>query len=183
MRYRPEQHLRRQGDIRALRELGRRVDCGAFTLWWLERPSDPATEVLVGPRVCVVASIAAVGKAIFRTRAKRRLREIFRIHQARVSPKLDLMLLAKSGAVKWDFKEMERRFLQACSRLPNGALAQGKPTAPNGTMLVPEEARIEEREASRQCLAIGLKLVPLPTDPGLNHRGTESTESKTDAKV
>jgi ribonuclease P protein component len=34
MRFRPEQHLRRQGDFRAVRELGRRVDCGAFTLWW-----------------------------------------------------------------------------------------------------------------------------------------------------
>ena len=31
----------------------------------------------------------------------------------------------------------------------------------NGTKLVPEEVRIEEREASSQCLAIGLILVPL----------------------
>ena len=31
MRFRPEQHLRRQADFRAVREEGRRVECGAFT--------------------------------------------------------------------------------------------------------------------------------------------------------
>jgi ribonuclease P protein component len=119
MRYLPEQHLRRQGEIRAVRELGRRMDCGAFTLWWLARPRDASTETLAGPRVCVVASIAAVGKAIHRTRAKRRLRELFRIHQTLIAPGLDLMLIAKSGCAKWDYKELERKFLQGCSRLPN----------------------------------------------------------------
>jgi ribonuclease P protein component len=118
MRYRPEQHLRRQGEIRAVREQGRRMDCGAFTLWWLARPVDASTESPAGPRVCVVASIAAVGKAVLRTRAKRRLRELFRIHQERFPAGLDLMLIAKSGCVKFEFKELERRFLQACSRLP-----------------------------------------------------------------
>lgn len=117
MRYRPEQHLRRQGDIRAVREQGRRMDCGAFTLWWLERPQDAATAGISGPRVCVVASIAAVGKAVLRTRAKRRLRELFRIHQERIPAGLDLMLLAKSGCVKAEYKELERRFLQGIERI------------------------------------------------------------------
>jgi ribonuclease P protein component len=72
MRFRPEQHLRRQSDFRAVRELGRRVDCGAFTLWWYHRapavetakkfPAPPATKSRVG----VVASIAAVGAAVQR---------------------------------------------------------------------------------------------------------------------
>ena len=37
----------------------------------------------------------------------------------------------------------------------------------NGTKLVPEEARIEEREERRQCLAIGFILVPLTHIPWL----------------
>ena len=86
-------------------------------MWWRERPLDPATAPLEGPRVCVVASIAAVGKAVSRTRAKRRLRELFRTHQARIPAGLDLMLLAKSGCVTADFAELERRFLQGLERL------------------------------------------------------------------
>lgn len=108
------------------------MDCGAFTLWWLERPVDAATAEVTGPRVCVVASIAAVGKAVLRTRAKRRLRELFRIHQSRVPAGLDLMLIAKSGCVKWDYSEMERRFVQACERLskPKSAASPAAASAP-----------------------------------------------------
>lgn len=117
MRYRPEQHLRRQCDIKAVREKGRRVDCGAFTLWW--RAREAAEPIVVGPRVCVVASAAVVGKAVFRNRAKRRLRELFRLHQEKVPQGVDLMLLARANATKLEFSEMEKRFLQACSRLPS----------------------------------------------------------------
>src|SRR5438045_275922 len=71
-RFRTEQHLRRPGEIRAVREQGRRLDCQAFTLWWRRR-EEPAP---AGARVCVIASTAAVGAATRRNRAKRRLREV-----------------------------------------------------------------------------------------------------------
>ena len=101
MRFRPEQHLRRQSDIRAVREQGRRIDCRAFTVWWKRRETPAVSEnanagpapasapahvpiSLSAPRVCVIASTAAVGHAVRRNRAKRRLREIFRRHQSLV---------------------------------------------------------------------------------------------------
>ena len=117
MRFRPEQHIRRQGEIKTLREQGRRVDCGAFTLWWLER-SDAPEIIKSGPRVCVVASTAAVGMATLRNRARRRLRELFRQHQEKISPRIDLMLLARGAVNKLAYPELEKRFLQACTRLP-----------------------------------------------------------------
>ncbi|MFA5264486.1 MAG: ribonuclease P protein component [Opitutaceae bacterium] len=117
MRFRPEQHIRRQAEIKALREKGRRVDCGAFTLWWLERSDVPAG-AKPGPRVCVVASIAAVGRAVLRNRAKRRLRELFRRHQEKIGARIDLMLLARAAVNKLDYPVLEERFLQACNRLP-----------------------------------------------------------------
>jgi len=58
MRLRAGQRLRRNGDFRAVREQGRRMDCGAFLLTWRVRPAgDPVSNSRVG----VVASRAAVG--------------------------------------------------------------------------------------------------------------------------
>lgn len=125
MRYRPEQHLRRQSEIRTVRERGRRLDCGAFTLWWLAREPAPqaappaAAAGPLGPRVCVVASTAAVGKAHRRNLAKRRLRELFRLHQDRIDPSLDLLLVSRSAVASAEFEGLERRFLQAVERLPS----------------------------------------------------------------
>ena len=118
MRFRSEQHLRRQSEIRAVRERGRRVDGGAFVLWWRERAPEEGVPSEWGPRVCVVASKAAVGMAVARNRAKRRLREVFRKHQGLVAPGLDLMLVARSAAVRWDFEVLEQKFQEACRRLP-----------------------------------------------------------------
>jgi ribonuclease P protein component len=112
MRFRPEQHLRRPGDFRTVREQGRRIDCGAFTLWCLARPAaDPA-------RVGFVASYAQVGNAIARARAKRRLREVFRQHQALVPAGCDLMFVARAAVNRWAFTELEQRFVEACRKLP-----------------------------------------------------------------
>lgn len=112
MRFRPEQHLRRPGDFRTIREQGRRIECGAFTLWWLARAErSPA-------RIGFVASFAQVGSAVARARAKRRLREVFRRHQALVPAGCDLMLVARAAVNRWDFAELEQKFADACRRLP-----------------------------------------------------------------
>lgn len=115
MRFRPEQHLRRQADFRAVRAEGRRVDCGAFTLWWFQRPvtAPPATSTRVG----FVASIASVGAATERTRAKRRLREIFRQHQGLVPAGCDLLLVARAAVNRLDYAEIEQRFVTACRKI------------------------------------------------------------------
>lgn len=120
MRFRPEQHISRQSDIRAVREKGRRIDCRAFTVWW--KPRDPAPAGIGATslisvstsRVCVIASTAAVGAAVQRNRAKRRLRELFRLQQSLVPPACDLLLIARAGARTWDFPELQKRFSEAC---------------------------------------------------------------------
>jgi ribonuclease P protein component len=118
MRFRPEQHLRRQSDIRAVREQGRRVDCRAFTLWWKRRePASATTTASTTPRVCVIASTAAVGKAVQRNRAKRRLREIFRQHQQRVPAGCDLLLIARAAATERPLPELAQKFADACDQI------------------------------------------------------------------
>ena len=113
MRFRSEQHLCRQGDIRAVREQGRRVDCGAFTVWWKPRE---ASGIAV-PRVCVIASTNAVGHAVLRTRAKRRLREVFRLQQTHVPSGCDLLLIARAAVTTWPMAELQKKFTDACGRI------------------------------------------------------------------
>ena len=137
MRFRPEQHLRRQSDIRAVREQGRRIDCRAFTIWW-KRHETPAPEAPAGrssgsswnspvasstsaPRVCIIASTAAVGHAVRRNRAKRRLREIFRHQQQLVPAGCDLLLIARAAATDRPLPELVQKFSEACGQISAAA--------------------------------------------------------------
>jgi ribonuclease P protein component len=123
MRFRAEQHLRRQSDIRAVREQGRRVDCRAFTVWWKPRatptaaPATTAVATPAVPRVCVIASTAAVGAAVQRNRAKRRLREIFRAQQHLVPAGCDLLLVARAAATREPLPALEKKFTEACTQI------------------------------------------------------------------
>jgi len=111
MRLRPGQHLRRNADFGAVREQGRRHDGGAFLMTWRVRSA-------TGPaRVGVVASRAAVGDAVRRNRAKRRLREIYRQHQHLVPPGLDIVLTARTALLRLSYAEVAARFTAACQKL------------------------------------------------------------------
>ena len=115
MRLRAGQRLRRNSDFRAVREQGRRMDCGAFLLTWrLRAAGEPATPARVG----VVASKASVGNAVHRNAAKRRLRELYRKHQHLVPPAVDLVLTARAVPLRLSFAEAAARFVHACGKLP-----------------------------------------------------------------
>jgi ribonuclease P protein component len=118
MRFHTGQHLRRPLEIQAVRERGRRVDCRAFTLWWKQRDTvTGAAPVLATPRVCVIASSKAVGAAVQRNRAKRRLREVFRLHQQHVPANCDLLLIAREASAHWPLPELGRRFVEGCRQI------------------------------------------------------------------
>jgi ribonuclease P protein component len=119
MRFRAEQHVRRQAEIRAVREQGRRIECRAFTVWWKKRPLVNADHLPTHtlPRVCVIASTKAVGIAVRRNRAKRRLREVFRHQQHHVPAACDLLLIARAPATVWPLPELEQKFTDACRQM------------------------------------------------------------------
>jgi ribonuclease P protein component len=128
MRFRAEQHLRRQSDIRAVREQGRRIECGAFTLWWKSRePSSSAAGSSELPsRVCIIASTKAVGGAVQRNRAKRRLREVFRLRQSHVPAGCDMLLIARHAATAAPLPELAQRFTSACNQIAGSLAAHTK---------------------------------------------------------
>jgi ribonuclease P protein component len=114
MRLRAGQRLKRSVDFRAVREQGRRMDCGAFQLIWRVPPADAVPSPA---RVGVVASRVAVGNAVHRNRAKRRLRELYRRNQQLVPAGCDLVLTARAALLRLDFAEANARFVQACGKI------------------------------------------------------------------
>jgi ribonuclease P protein component len=117
MRFRTDQHLRRQTEIRAVREQGRRLDCRSFTAWCRMREPVDAAAAVPRPRLVVAASIAAVGPAVLRNRAKRRLREIFRLRQDLLPAGCDVLLVARAAVNERPFAELDKVFVDACQRI------------------------------------------------------------------
>ena len=145
MRFRADQHLRRASDFRHVRTQGRRYDCGAFVLYYAPRakrgtqaspviaagaphpaapfpsaPPAPASEAPEPPapaRAGFVASRSAVGNAVARARAKRRLREGFRAHQLAFPPGVDLVFVARRSLNRLEPAALEQRFLDLCRKL------------------------------------------------------------------
>lgn len=113
MRFSAQSHLRRPADFARARQSGRRHFGGTFTLW----VAPQATVLPTGSRIGVVASRAAVGNAVHRNRAKRRMREVFRAHQNLVPPGYDLVMVARSSLNRVDLTEVAQRFRQACETL------------------------------------------------------------------
>lgn len=65
----------------------------------------------------VVASTAAVGGAVLRNRAKRRLRVLFRQQQHLLPRDCDLLLVARQAVTRWPFAELEAKFVAACAQI------------------------------------------------------------------
>ena len=58
-----------------------------------------------------------VGHAVVRNRVRRRLREIYRLHEAEFKPGVDLVVVARSASVDAEFSALEQAFLQLARRL------------------------------------------------------------------
>ena len=65
-----------------------------------------------------------LGKAVKRNRVRRRLREIYRLHESRLQHGLELVIVARMRSVTASYAELERDYLKACARL--GILATGE---------------------------------------------------------
>ena len=58
-----------------------------------------------------------LGHAVVRNRVRRRLREIYRLHEAEFTPGTELVIVARTRAVSADYTELERTFLSAAGKL------------------------------------------------------------------
>ena len=65
-----------------------------------------------------------LGKAVKRNRVRRRLREIYRLHEGELARGVDLVVVARGRAVTATYGQLEGAFLYACKKL--GLLAEGQ---------------------------------------------------------
>lgn len=58
-----------------------------------------------------------LGHAVVRNRARRRLREVYRLNADKLKTGYDLVVVARARCVHGEFKKMERAFIDACDKL------------------------------------------------------------------
>ena len=58
-----------------------------------------------------------VGGAVVRNRVRRRLREIYRLHEGELREGYDIVVVARVKAAFADYRQLERHFLAAAGRL------------------------------------------------------------------
>lgn len=58
-----------------------------------------------------------LGGAVVRNRARRRLREIYRLNSDRLKSGVDIIIVARARCLSGDFGEMSEAFVRACGRL------------------------------------------------------------------
>ena len=76
---------------------------GCLTANWLDLPQGSSSRI-------GVVTTRRIGSAVTRSRARRLLREAFRLHQRELQP-IDLVLIARQSIVGKSFAEVERDFL------------------------------------------------------------------------
>ncbi len=97
-------------DFARARTQGKRVVSGCLIANWLALPAG-------APARLGVITGRKIGAAVARSRARRLLREAFRLNQLRLAQPLDLVLVARPPINGKSFTEVERDFLAAMQRV------------------------------------------------------------------
>jgi len=101
--------LAQSRDFARVRQRGERLVLGCLIANWSNLPEGAA------PKLGVVTS-KKIGDAPDRSRARRLLRESFRLHQHEFSQPVELVLVARNSITGKDFAGVEKDFLAALRR-------------------------------------------------------------------
>jgi len=101
--------LAQNRDFTRVRQRGERLVVGCLIANWSRLPEG------FPPRLGVVTS-KKIGDAPARSRARRLLRESFRLHQHEFAQPVEIVLVARNSIVQKDFAGVERDFLAALRR-------------------------------------------------------------------
>jgi len=104
LRFGRAQRIKQGRDFARVRQQGERLVSGCLIANWRLLPPGSAT------RLGVITS-SKVGGAVARNRARRLLREAFRLHQHELAQTVDLVLVARPVIARKDFAEVQKEFL------------------------------------------------------------------------
>ena len=106
----PQSRRIKQGrDFTRARAQGRRLTQGCLVLNWVAMPGGTTSRVgvITGRRI---------GEAVVRTRARRLLREAFRLHQPHLSQPVDVVLVARQSIVGKRFDDVAEDYVAALKK-------------------------------------------------------------------
>jgi ribonuclease P protein component len=103
------QRLKQSRDFSRVRAAGQRLVHGCLIANW--QPLPPGSPSHLG-----VVTSGKIGNAVVRNRARRLLRESFRLHQTELARPLDLVLVARNSIVGRTFDAVEKDFLAAARK-------------------------------------------------------------------
>jgi ribonuclease P protein component len=106
-------------DFARVKAQGQRVVSGCLIANWLPLPEGSAS------RVGVVTG-RKLGGAVVRNRARRLLRESFRVHQHQLRQPLDVVLVARASILGKPFCQVEADYLAALRRAGLLGMADGR---------------------------------------------------------
>jgi ribonuclease P protein component len=101
--------LAQNRDFVRVRQNGQRLALGCLIANWNQLPEGAQ------PKLGVVTS-KKIGGAVQRNRARRLLRESFRLHQHELAQPVELVLVARNSIAGKDFAGVEKDFLAALRR-------------------------------------------------------------------
>ncbi len=100
------QRLKRTRDFTRLKAHGRRLARGSVLMNWAELP-------LAGQSRLGIVAAKRIGNAVVRSRAKRLLRQAFRLHQHDLRVPAEIVLVARDSIAGKAFADVERDYLTA----------------------------------------------------------------------
>ena len=109
LRLTPDMRLRRSADFARIKLGGDRLVKGCLIANWLDMPTDGIS------RLGVITS-RRIGGSVVRSRARRLLRECFRLNQCRLARPIDLVLIARRSIADMKYAEVESDFLRVLQR-------------------------------------------------------------------
>ena len=104
-----ERRIKQGRDFLRIKTEGKRFASGCLIANWVTAPVGAASRlgVITGRKI---------GHAVVRTRARRLLREAFRLHQLELAQPIELVLVARPSIVGKDFQTVERDLIEALRR-------------------------------------------------------------------
>lgn len=95
--------IKKKDHFQLVFEKAQRIENGLLRVYFFPKTDLPGQVAFVAGK--------KIGKAVFRSQCKRRLRELYRLNQTRISPHVELILMAKKSLMKYSYSQANKWFL------------------------------------------------------------------------